>query len=598
LRFELIFIISKIKGWVNYIKKPSKLDTDSELPIFILGKEFYSCDPESAAYAAEESSQPRKHRNNFAAKSVNSSYHDYYDTLGAQPNLSASITNNYSIVPKPAVHFSSNANDGGFLSLTYSNVSTSPPAAISVLTTTTTPSTSNMPLIQQHQQQPNALLNSFSSMESSNTTATTVSPPVRTRPQFLNRFLSENLINTPLEQEIYSRLWFTYRKDFVPLRGNPKYTSDCGWGCMLRSGQMMMAQALVQHHFTRSWSLLRSLKNKSDLDLYRDIVSLFNDRPKLAECPFGLHNLLEIADESATHTSDTASNVVASTGRSSRVGTWFGPTAVCLLLRDALNGCIKSNASHPLLQNLRVYVAQDCTIFRQDVLKLCVSGENASQTFIPCIILISVRLGGESINKIYYEPLKEFFKMSTCIGMVGGKPKHSLYFIGYQGDKVIYLDPHLCQPAVNVFSTKSDSKKKTSSLPRQQHQSQYKTQPSNPSASDYRKPGYKTQFETYDLSSSSTSSISSINSNDSELFDNSSFHCASPSKTAFSKLDPSLAIGFYCKSLKEFDDLCDTVRKVRKTYEITGDNLKLSQTLKQKLSHCVKSKCMFSVTIL
>ena len=47
---------------------------------------------------------------------------------------------------------------------------------------------------------------------------------------------------TSLEQEIHSRLWFTYRKDFVPLNGILKYSSDCGWGCMLRSAQMLIGQ--------------------------------------------------------------------------------------------------------------------------------------------------------------------------------------------------------------------------------------------------------------------------------------------------------------------------------------------------------------------
>ena len=47
---------------------------------------------------------------------------------------------------------------------------------------------------------------------------------------------------TSLEQEIQSRLWFTYRKDFAALNGNLRYTSDCGWGCMLRSAQMLIGQ--------------------------------------------------------------------------------------------------------------------------------------------------------------------------------------------------------------------------------------------------------------------------------------------------------------------------------------------------------------------
>lgn len=52
----------------------------------------------------------------------------------------------------------------------------------------------------------------------------------------------------------------------------------------------------------------------------------------------------------------------------------------------------------------------------------------------PLILLVPVRLGLEKFNSVYAPPLTALFSLKQGIGIIGGRPKHSMYFIGFQGD--------------------------------------------------------------------------------------------------------------------------------------------------------------------
>lgn len=74
----------------------------------------------------------------------------------------------------------------------------------------------------------------------------------------LHKLLIDHGSSSPMDQSEFrdfladyrSRLWFTYRSGF-PAFPDTSTSTDCGWGCMLRSVQMMTAQALIVRHLGR-----------------------------------------------------------------------------------------------------------------------------------------------------------------------------------------------------------------------------------------------------------------------------------------------------------------------------------------------------------
>ena len=123
------------------------------------------------------------------------------------------------------------------------------------------------------------------------------------------------------ERDFQSRIWLTYRRGF-PEMGSSGVTSDCGWGCMLRSGQMMLAQALVLHWLGRDWRLTSSAgldlnpgERWQSERLYRAIIAVFADSADSRAAPLSLHNMVRLGQCSGKGPGD-----------------WFGPHTVAHLL--------------------------------------------------------------------------------------------------------------------------------------------------------------------------------------------------------------------------------------------------------------------------
>uniref|UniRef100_A0A3B4B2R1 Cysteine protease n=1 Tax=Periophthalmus magnuspinnatus TaxID=409849 RepID=A0A3B4B2R1_9GOBI len=209
-----------------------------------------------------------------------------------------------------------------------------------------------------------------------------------------------------------SLLWLTYRRGF-PLLPGSGLSTDSGWGCMLRTGQMLLAQGLLLFLGTwlgwttnsiRNSKLGRQLSLGSLLDrpmegTHRKVISWFADLPS---APFGIHTLVDLGKSSGK-----------------KAGDWYGPSIVAHILRKAVN-------KSPDVSRLSVYVAQDCTVYKKDVSSLY-------DIWTSVIILVPVRLGGQDIHCFFYI----LDVIIICHWYL-------------KDNNLLYLDPHYCQTTVVV----------------------------------------------------------------------------------------------------------------------------------------------------
>lgn len=220
------------------------------------------------------------------------------------------------------------------------------------------------------------------------------------------RHVADGLDSFAALGELERCVFFSYRRGFARIEGNLRLSSDVGWGCSHRSGQMLLCCALVRLRLGREWSPATPTARET----LCDVVASFAD---LASAPFSIHAL----------------TVAATRLTDKRLGDWLGPSSVSVCLRAVVN------ARQP--GGLRCYLAQDGAVIYRGALP-----RNG-----PVLILCPLRLGLDGINPSYIPLLKLVLQCPLCVGIVGGRESSSFYFLGYEGDNVLLLDPHTVQPA-------------------------------------------------------------------------------------------------------------------------------------------------------
>lgn len=98
--------------------------------------------------------------------------------------------------------------------------------------------------------------------------------------------------------------------------------------------------------------------------------------------------------------------------------------------------------------SLRVYARPDDSDVYIDSLLATAAQKSADDAFQPTLIVLGVRLGIDRITPVYHAALKQALQMPQSVGIAGGRPASSHYFIGHQGEQFFYLDPHSTRPAL------------------------------------------------------------------------------------------------------------------------------------------------------
>lgn len=192
-------------------------------------------------------------------------------------------------------------------------------------------------------------------------------------------------------------------------------------------------------------------------------------------------------------------------------GSWLGPYALCRSL-EALAHAVRERTSGNRLEcnlPMKVYVVSgDSDGERGGAPCICMDdvesfSTDVDDTWTPILLLVPLVLGLDKVNSRYLPSLWATFTFPQSLGVLGGKPGASTYLVGVQGDQAFYLDPHEVQQVLIVAPEDVD-------------------------------------------------------------VDVSSYHCSVLKKMPLSAIDPSLALGFYCRDRGDFEDLCKRATDLEK----------------------------------
>jgi cysteine protease ATG4 len=323
-----------------------------------------------------------------------------------------------------------------------------------------------------------------------------------------------------------------------------QYTTDAGWGCTLRVGQMLLANALSIHFFGRGYRRRDAGPcvpggDARARDPHDGLLSWFGDHPDANACPFSIHEVYRWGrgelDDAAEKKPGGVPGVVP--------GRWLGPCVtaqamaaltnarrpggMCAYVLADEDGTFGGGAPNLDARKVAAFASEKARQLRglrsngacpspkrtglrlpgapfdaraEDAVRNDAKEERAKKTedWAPTLVLVPLVLGiDRHVNARYVPSVAATLRVKQSLGVLGGTPGSSLYVVGAQDDRLFYLDPHTVFPFAE-----------------------------------------------------------SRNAERFEIADVSTYACDDALHMDARELDPSMVLGFYCRARGDLDELC------------------------------------------
>jgi len=222
--------------------------------------------------------------------------------------------------------------------------------------------------------------------------------------------LSSSHAISQIEKFFKSMKKFTYNDEIKYRKG---FISDVGWGCTIRSGQMLLFNMLLFKiiQFKVNMKYSKNLEDKSI-----NLLTMFHDN---RTTNFSFSNFIEKSSKT----------------ENKKLNEYWNAKEFFMACESILE-----DSSHQLNFinfdiKLKMFISDDGSIIVNSVKEALSKGQTV-------LLVFNLNIGNEDNRKRIKKEFFELIELQFFSGLIGGHKKEAYYIFGNFSDKLLYLDPH------------------------------------------------------------------------------------------------------------------------------------------------------------